>query len=283
MRIAVAALTLSAAVPLGAWLSQPSLTQPLTIDADAAMVTIAVRPDRSAEFDRVLDRAKTVLARSKNPQRRAQAAGWQVFKSEEMVQGNATYVMRLDPAGRNADYSLATIIAEESPAEEPELRRLLREIVIGDSVMALSAIRVPGLGDSAVKLEEVPRAGDTRPPVLSFDTAQAAVITILVRPERESDFAAMLGYLGKALQGNRAAARQRQAAGWKVMKGMQPFGGNIVYVMSLDPVVPRAEYDPIRLIQESFPEDVDAIFKRYREAYVGQAVSRLTNRIEMSK
>lgn len=253
------------------------------VEGEAAMVTIAIRPDRAADFDRVLERTKRVLARSQNPQRRAQAAGWQVFKSEEMVQGNATYVMRIDQTWRNTAYSPPTIVAEESPSEGADIRTLLREIVIGDSTIALSAVPVPGLGDLALKLAEVPRASDPRPPVLSFDTAEAAVITIVVRPEREDDFISTLGYLGKALQANRGAPRQRQAAGWRVLKGTQRLGGNVVYVMSLDPLVQRAEYDVIRLIQESFPGDVDAIFQSYRGAYVGQAVARLTGRVDMSK
>ena len=274
--IGVAALTAAEHFP------QPAVAT-LTIQGEAAMVTIAVRPDRTAEFDRILEKTKTALVRSKNAQRKAQAAGWQVFKSEEMVQGSAAYVMRLDPAVRGADYGFAAIIAEDSASEEAEVRKLLRDIVIGQSVITLNPITVSGLGGPSAKMDDTARATDARSPVLSFDTAQAAVITVLVRPDREADFTATLDYLGKSLQTSRAAARQRQASGWRVLKGTEPFGANTVYVMSLDPVVPRTEYDLIRLVQESFPADIDAIFQRYRAAYVGQAVSRLTARVDMSK
>ena len=43
-----------------------------------------------------------------------------------------------------------------------------------------------------------------------------------------------------------------------MLKGTEPLGANTVFVMSLDPVVPRTEYDLIRLVQESFPADIDA-------------------------
>jgi hypothetical protein len=277
---AVAALILSAAAIAAGHLFQPTVPSSLIVDGDAAMVTVAVRPDRAAEFDGILEKTRVALTRSRISQRQSQARGWQVFKSEEMIQGNATYLMRLDPAVRGADYSLASIIAEGSAGEEIAVRKLLAGIVVGQSVLELSPVSVSGLGDAATTTADALRASEAHVPVLSFDTAQAAVITVLIRREREVDFTTTLGHLGKALQ---AAARQRQAAGWRILRGTQLLGGNVVYVMSLDPVVPRTEYDPIRLIQESYPAEVDAIFKRYREAYVGQAVSRLTNRVDMSK
>lgn len=247
------------------------------------MVTIAVRPERAPAFDAVLAKLKSALIRSQNPQRRAQAAGWQMFKSEETVQGNLTYLMRLDPAVRGADYEWGRIIAEEFPADEGEVARVMREAVVTRSVLPLSPVAVPGLGEDAGDADARPYT-EPRVPVLSFDTAQAVVITVLVRSTRESEFLSTLGYLGKALRTSAAATRRRQARGWRVFKSSEIFGeNNLAYVMSLDPVVNRAEYDLIRLIQETFPGEVDAIFGKYREAYAGQAVSRLTNRIEMAK
>jgi len=248
------------------------------------MVTIAVRPDRAAAFDAVLDKLKSALIRSKNPQRRAQAAGWQMFKSEETGQGNLTYLMRLDPAVRGSDYELGRIIAEEFPSDEGEVNRVLRDAVVTRSVLPLSPVAVPGLGEPGGDEAEGRPYTEPRVPVLSFDTAQAVVITVLVRSTRESEFISTLGYLGKALRASAGAARRRQARGWRVFKSSQIFSeNNVAYVMSLDPVVNRAEYDVIRLIQEAYPGEVDAIFGKYREAFAGRAVSRLTNRIEMSK
>src|SRR5687768_9477040 len=164
------------------------------------MVTIAVRPERAPAFDAVLEKLKSALLRSTNPERRAQAAGWQMFKSEETVQGNLTYVMRIDPAVRGADYEWGPIIAEEFPSDEGEVNRVLREAVVTRSVMSLSPVAVPGLGEPGV-IDQAKGRPYTEPrvPVLSFDTAQAVVITVLVRSTRESEFISTLGYLGKAL------------------------------------------------------------------------------------
>ena len=280
----VAATLIASAAALARSPQSPQTTaaSTLIVHGDAAIVTIAVRPDRAADFDRLLEKTRAALRRSRNPQRQAQAAGWHVFKSEEMVQGNVTYLMRLDPAVGGADYSFAAIISEESRSDEAEIRNLLQDIVIGQSILSLNVVAVPGLGGrSAAMAAEASRADDGRSLVLSFETAQAVILSVLVRPDRESDFRATLNYLGRSLQGS--ARRQRQASGWKVWRGVEALGTNAVYVMSLDPVVARVEYDVTRLIQESFPREVDAIFQRYRDAYVGQAVSRLTARVDMSQ
>jgi hypothetical protein len=254
----------------------------LTIDADAAIVTMLIRPERAAAFETILDRLKAALQRSANPLRKAQAAGWQVFRAEEQGQGNVSYVMRLDPVVRALDYDIAGILAEESPSEASELSRAFREAHVGRSVMTMSRMAVPGLAEPG-SAEAAAPGKPARVPVLSFETAQAAVMTILIRPEGTADFEMTLAQLGKALQTSAAPERKRQASGWKVYKATQPFAGNAAYVLSLDPLVNRVEYDPIRLIQEAYPVDVDAIFKKYRQAFFGQAIARLTNRIEMGR
>ena len=75
--------------------------------------------------------------------------------------------------------------------------------------------------------------------------------------------------------------RKRQAAGWKVYRGTELMGGSVPYITVLDPVQPRTEYDPFRLIQEVFPSEVTDLFARYRAAYAGQAVVTLGERLTM--
>ena len=261
-----------------ALLAQPAVP----IERDAAIITILVKPDQAKNFELVLEKLKSSLQRSTNPRRKAQAAGWQVFRTDEQVQGHASYVMRLDPIAGDRDYDIPRILSEELPNEAAELTRAYREAQVGRSMLMMTRLEVPGLGEPG-RDQGAAAVAPARPPVLSFDAAQAVVITVLIRPDRTADFEATLSQLGKALQASATPGRKLQAAGWKVYKGTQPFGGNIPYVVSLDPVVHRVEYDPMRLIQETYPAEVDALFTKYREAYVGQAISRLTGRIEMHR
>jgi hypothetical protein len=69
----------------------PRPATPLSIDSQAAMVTIAVRPERVPAD-----------------------------------QGNLTYLMWIDPAVRGADDEWGPIIAEEFPSDEGEVNRVLR-------------------------------------------------------------------------------------------------------------------------------------------------------------
>ena len=274
MRIAAVLLALAFAGD-----GQPA-PAPATIDGDAAIVTILIKPEKAAEFDRVLERLKGALRSSSNPVRRTQAAGWSVFRATALVQGNVSYIMRLDPAVRDQDYDISGLIGEVEPGAASEVARSIREAQVGRSVTVMNRVNVDGLGLAAVT-----SAGGAAPaavsPVLAFQDADAALITVLVRPEQAADYELALARLGKALQASTVPVRKRQAAGWKVFKATQPLSGHVPYVMTIDPVLPRTEYDPIRLIQEVFPSEIAAIFPGYRAAFAGQAVMSLGHRLEM--
>jgi hypothetical protein len=276
MRIAAVILALAFAIDRQAGL--PPL--PVTIDGEAAIVTILVKPDKAVEFDRIVMRLKSAL---QTPARKAQAAGWSVFKSTDLVQGNVSYIMRIDPAVKDQDYDIARLIGEAEPGAATEVNKVLRDAQVGRSMLVMNRVNVAGLGVAPA----VP-ASDTGPasglaPVLAFQEADAAVITVLVYPEQAADYESVLGRLGSALQASAATVRKRQAAGWKVFKGTQLLNGSVVYVMTLDPVQLRTEYDPMRIIQEAFPSELPEIFKRYRAAFAGQAVLSLGHRVEMGR
>src|SRR5918993_5280515 len=64
---------------------------------DGGMVLNFIKPDKVADFEEVLVKLKEALQKSDKPERKEQAAGWKVFKSTQMAQGNAVYIMRIDP------------------------------------------------------------------------------------------------------------------------------------------------------------------------------------------
>src|SRR5512139_1499593 len=55
----------------------------LPIDGDAAVISILIKPDKTADFEFVLNKLKDALQKSENPERKKQAAGWKVFKSPQ--------------------------------------------------------------------------------------------------------------------------------------------------------------------------------------------------------
>ena len=246
--------------------SSQTLPPALSPDGDAAVITILIRPDRTKEFEEVLSYAL----------RSTDAAGWQIFRSQERVQANATYIVRLDPILKGQEYDFTRLIAQRFPGEAARLKQTYGDALRGRAVTVMNRLPVDGLG-----APESPGAAASEPPstiapVLSFDDADAAMISILVKPDQAKNFEETLTVLGRVLGSSPNQLRRRQGAGWKVFKGAEPVNGNAIYVMSLDPVVRQTEYDPIRLIQEAYPHQIQQIFQRYREAFVGQSVLRLS-------
>jgi hypothetical protein len=109
-------------------------------DCDVALITILIKPDRTADFEMVLNKVKESLAKSENPQRKEQAAGWVVFKSQTPVQGNTVYIMRIDPIVNGAEYDLMRIIAEVFPVEVQEIFQKYKDAFAGRAITEMKRL-----------------------------------------------------------------------------------------------------------------------------------------------
>jgi hypothetical protein len=134
-------------LPLAAWtgvngqVATPAAEpdQPVfTLASDAAIVTVLIKPDKTADFELVLSRLKEALQKSDNPRRKEQAAGWKVFKSAQLAQGNAVYVMRIDPVVKGEEYDITRLIAEVFPVEVQELFIKYKDSFAGRGVTELT-------------------------------------------------------------------------------------------------------------------------------------------------
>jgi hypothetical protein len=103
-------------------------------DCDVALITVLIKPDKTADFEMVLNKVKEALAKSEKPERKQQAAGWLVFKSNEPVQGNTVYIMRIDPIVNGAEYDLMRIIADVFPVEVQEIFAKYKDAFAGRAV-----------------------------------------------------------------------------------------------------------------------------------------------------
>jgi hypothetical protein len=111
------------------------------------MILNAVRPERVADFEMVIERLRKALAASTDPTVRAQAQGWRVLKASEAgPNGSVLYVFLLDPAVPGADYSLGHILAEAYPNQQElqEIWKLYTESVAsGGSLLNLTPVTAP--------------------------------------------------------------------------------------------------------------------------------------------
>jgi hypothetical protein len=122
----------------GAIMSLPALSQhgtahaqeALTFNGDTAIMSIAIKPDRTADFEEVMAKVREALLQSSNAQRKQQAAGWKVLRSgAAMPDGNIVYTHVISPVVNGADYAIMTILYEAF--EDPDERTRLYELYSG--------------------------------------------------------------------------------------------------------------------------------------------------------
>jgi len=87
--------------------------QALTFDGDTAIVTVAIKPDKTAEFEQIMNDVRAALMKSEKPERKQQAAGWKVVKSATpMKDGTIVYMHLINPVVKGADYTILAILYE---------------------------------------------------------------------------------------------------------------------------------------------------------------------------
>jgi hypothetical protein len=105
------------------------------------------------------------------------------------------------------------------------------------------------------------------PQKLTFQ-GQVALWTVAIKPDKTAAFEEIMTRVRDALAKSSDPARQRQAAGWKVMKIEKPLpDGNIAYVHVISPVVPDADYTVMQILYDAFPEERQALYELYRSAF----------------
>ena len=157
----------------------------------------------------------------------------------------------------------------EITTEESFVHRRYRTSIIGGLVVFLFAAW------AAVNAQVSTSSAEPSKPVFTF-SSDAAIVTVLIKPDKTADFESVLSRLKEALQKSENPRRKEQAAGWKVFKSAQLAQGNAVYVMRIDPVVKGEEYDITRLIAEVFPVEVQDLFAKYKESFAGRGVTELS-------
>jgi len=101
-------------------------SQALTFDGDTAILTVAIKPDKTADFEQIMADVRTALMKSEKPERQQQAAGWKVVKGTmPMKDGNIVYMHLIDPVVRDADYTILAILYEANP--DPAVQRAIFE------------------------------------------------------------------------------------------------------------------------------------------------------------
>jgi hypothetical protein len=115
--------------------------QKMTFDGRTALWTVAIKPDKTADFERIMTRLRDGLIKSENQARRQQAAGWRVVKVDKALpDGNVVYVHVIDPVVPGADYSVMQTLYEAFPDERQALYDLYRGAFAQNLSLATGAV-----------------------------------------------------------------------------------------------------------------------------------------------
>ena len=104
--------------------------QKLTFDGDTALWTMAIKPDKTADFEKIMAKVRMALTKSSDPLRRQQAAGWKVMRmTQPLADGTVAYVHIVHPVVKDVDYAIMQTLYEAFPDERQALYRAVSRCV----------------------------------------------------------------------------------------------------------------------------------------------------------
>ena len=119
----------------------------LTFEGDTALWTVAIKPDKTADFEKIMSKLHEGLGKSQKPEQQKQAAGWKVMKlAKPLPDGNVAYVHIINPVVPGADYTVMQNLYDMFPEERQALYEMYRgafaanlSLAVGNMVAAGSS------------------------------------------------------------------------------------------------------------------------------------------------
>ncbi len=123
--------------------------QAMTLTGDVALWTMAIKADKTGDFEAVMTKLREGLTKSAKPERRQQAAGWRVVKvPTPMPDGTIAYVHVINPVVAGADYTIMQILYDEFPNDRQALYEQYRgafakNLSLAQGPIAVDLTRIP--------------------------------------------------------------------------------------------------------------------------------------------
>lgn len=96
----------------------------------------------------------------------------------------------------------------------------------------------------------------------------AGLLLYYVLPAKAADFELVLGRVREALAKAEDPQRRQQALNWKIYKSAEPVTDAAVFVFAFDPALATASYDPLLVLAEVLPAEVQPLYERLRDAVI---------------
>lgn len=84
----------------------------------AGILLVQIKTDQTAAFEELNSKLKAALATTTDPALKAQGTAWKVYKSAEGMQGNALYVVVIDPASAGTEYNPIDVLFKTMTDEQ---------------------------------------------------------------------------------------------------------------------------------------------------------------------
>jgi hypothetical protein len=116
--------------------------QKFTMDGELSLWSVAVNADKTADYEKIMERVKEVLSKSSAPDARQQLAGWKVMKmAKPMPDGKIIYTHVITPVP-GADYNILQVLYTTitDPTEQKALYDMYRGAFGGNLSLAAGSI-----------------------------------------------------------------------------------------------------------------------------------------------
>jgi hypothetical protein len=157
----------------------------------------------------------------------------------------------------------------------------MRVLVMTSFVFAVALVPAAAFAQATTSTAQQPPAAQAAPaqaapappaPKVPFATP-AGILLVQIKPDKTAVFEEMIGKLKAGFGKSQDETLKKQAAGLRVYKSTEPFNGNALYVVLIDPAVAASEYDLFQMLAKTMtpdeqraPETAD-MWKRYADAF----------------
>jgi hypothetical protein len=111
-----------------AFAQQAAAPQKFTLEGDIALWSVAIKADKTADYEQVLNKLKESLQKSEKPEAKQQLAGWKVYQGGKTQAGDVVYTHVITPVP-GADYTIMQNIYDAFP--DPTVRTQFYELYRG--------------------------------------------------------------------------------------------------------------------------------------------------------
>lgn len=141
-------------------------------------------------------------------------------------------------------------------------------ILLGAGSSAFAQVAVPPPTPVVAGQPAEPELPPTGAPADYMFPSGAGLLLFHVAPAKVADFEAVLARLKEALTKADTATRRLQAANWMIYKSAEKPGDAVVFLFLFDPAATTASYDPLLVLAEILPAEVQPLYQRMKDAVV---------------